>query len=109
MNTMSNLREYEVLRDIDRRIANLENSMDRALGNLKSELRLFHQETIHYRASMIDRLEKLEENRNQSMVDWQAVIRKFWESLWFKLALAAAAVSGNTHLTDLVLAAFQKQ
>ena len=98
---MQSMREYEVLRDIDRRIAQLQNSHDRNLGNLKSELRLFHQETIHYRTGILERLKKLEE---KPVIDWQSLIQNFW----FKLAVLAALATGNTQLVDLATAVFQK-
>ena len=89
----SGLTEYQILRDIDRRIA-----------ELKSEFRLFHQETIHYRTNILERLGKLEEKAERPMIDWKPILH----NLWFKLALVAALATGNTQLLDLVAAAFQK-
>ena len=89
----SGLREYEILRGIESRIA-----------ELKSEFRLFHQETIHYRTAILARLDKLEEKAERPAIDWQSLTH----NLWFKLALVAALATGNTQLLDLVAAAFQK-
>jgi hypothetical protein len=97
----SGLTEYEVLRDIDRRIAELQNTHDRNLGNLKADLRLLHQDIMNSRTGILERLQKLEE---KPVIDWQAIIQNFW----FKLAVLAALATGNTQLIDLVTAAFQK-
>ena len=98
------LREYEILRDIDRRIAELQNTHDRNLGKLQLEFRLFHQETKQYHTGILDRLEKLEEAAGKPMVDLHGIIH----NLWFKLAVLAALATGNTQLIDLVRAIFQK-
>jgi hypothetical protein len=100
-NMQSGLTEYEVLRDIDRRIAELQNTHDRNLGNLKADLRLLHQDIMNSRTGILERLQKLEE---KPVIDWQAIIQNFW----FKLAVLAALATGNTQLIDLVTAAFQK-
>jgi len=100
----SGLREYQILRDIDRRIAELQNSHDRNLGNLKSEFRLFHQEIVHYRTGILTRLDKLEKKAERPVIDWQSLIQNFW----FKLAVLAALATGNTQLVDLATAVFQK-
>lgn len=100
----SDLREYEVLRDIDRRIAELQNTNDRNLGIIRSEFRLFHQETVHYRTGILSRLAKLEEKAEKPVIDWQSLIQNFW----FKLAVLGALATGNTQLVDLATAIFQK-
>lgn len=101
---MQSMKEYEILRDIDRRIAELQNTHDRNLGIIRSEFRLFHQETVHYRTGILTRLEKLEEKAESPMIDWQSLIQNFW----FKLAVLAALATGNTQLVDLATAVFQK-
>lgn len=95
--------DFEILRDIDRRIAELQNTHDRGIGNLKSELRLLHQETIHYRTGILERLDKLEKKALKPMIDWQAVIN----NLWFKIAILLALATGNTQLIEIVSASFK--
>ena len=101
----TDLREYEILRDIDRRIAELQNTHDRNLGKLQYEFRLFHQVTTQYHTGILQRLEQLEARASKPMIDWHSII----QNLWFKAAIFVALLTGNAKLIDLALAIFQKQ
>ena len=101
---MSMISSYEVLRDIDLRISQLQNSTDRHLGNIRSEFRLYRQESIHYRSGILDRLAKLEAKADKPMIDFQAILG----SLWFKVAVLMALGASNKELLELVSASFGK-
>ncbi len=101
---MPMISEFEILRDIDRRIAELQNTTDRNLGAIQSEFRLFRQETIHYRNGMVNRLKKLEERANKPAIDIYAIM----QNLWFKVAVLMALGASNKELFDLVAASFAK-
>lgn len=94
--------EYQVLRDIDKRIADLQNTQDNGLIGLRSEFRLFRQETHFYRANILDRLAKLEEKASKPLIDWNGLLQK----LWVQLIILAAFATGNKQLIELVKAAF---
>lgn len=105
------LTDLEILRDIDRRIADLQNTTDRALGSIRSEFRQFRTER-HYLLSGLrrdmreisDRLEILEEKASKPLVDWSSIVA----NIWFKLGLLAALASGNPVLIEWARTALTK-
>ena len=98
------LTNFEILRDIDRRIAELQNTHDRNLGKLQYEFRLFHQVTTQYHTGILQRLEQLEARASKPMIDWQALL----QNMWFKVAILVALATGNTKMLELVSTIFQK-
>ena len=100
----SEFRDYEILRDIDLRIAQLQNSHDSGIRELRTDLRLHIQENRFHRGDLMKRLEKLEEKAGRPIIDWTSLIQNFW----FKVIIFLALATGNTQLIDLVSAAFQK-
>ena len=90
------LTNFEILRDIDRRIAELQNTHDRNLGKLQYEFRLFHQVTTQYHTGILQRLEQLEARASKPTIDWHSL----FQSLWFKIALLAALATGNPILIE---------
>jgi hypothetical protein len=99
--------DFQIIRDIDRRLASLQNIQDREVWGLRTDLKLFIQETRHYRTGILERLEKLEEKAVRPVIDLQSM-QALIQNLWFKLAVLLALATGNTKLIDLVSAAFQR-
>ena len=95
------LTDLEILRDIDRRIATLQNTTDGNLGQLRSEFHLFRQDALHYRRDILERLDELEEIAKRPMIDWNGL----WQKLWVQLIILAAFATGNKQLLDLVKSA----
>lgn len=103
--------EFEILRDLDRRLATLQNTTDNNLGSIRSEFRQFRVER-HYligdlkrdMREICRRLDGLEEKASKPIIDWQPIL----QNLWFKIAVLLALATGNTQLIELVTATFQK-
>ncbi len=103
--------EYETLRDIDRRIGELQNTADRNLGALMSEFRQLRTER-HYligglRQEILgisSRLKKLEAKAEKPLIDFQTIT----QNLWFKVAILMVLGASNKELFELVAASFAK-
>lgn len=99
------LTDWEIIRDLDRRIAELQNFHDGTIRELRGDLRLHIQETYFHRQAFMARLAEIDKKLSKPpMMDWN----KFIDSLWFKAILLAAILSGNAGLLKLAGAAMSK-
>ncbi len=101
----------QVMMDTSRRIAELQNTTDKTLGALRTDLRLFHQETVTYRGMILRQLDDL--NRRLAVLEAKAAkpvldLAAIWQSLWFKVAVLAALGASNKELLEIVSASFVK-
>jgi hypothetical protein len=97
------LTETELVIEIHRRIAELQNTHDARWRELRADLRLHMQETRFHREGLLARLDILEEKATRPIIDWSGII----QNLWFKVAILIALLSGNAKLIDAVQIAFK--
>ena len=101
----------QVMMDASRRIAELQTSTERTLGVLRTDLRLFHQDTQHHRGVILSRLDDM--SRRLAALEAKAVapvidLAAIWQSLWFRVALLAMLGASNKELLEIVSASFGK-
>ena len=101
----------QVMMDTARRISELQNTTDRTLGRLHTDLRLFRQETVTYRGMILKQLDDL--NRRLAVLEAKASkpvldLAAIWQSLWFRVALLAMLGASNKELLEIVSASFGK-
>ncbi len=101
--------DYIVLRDLDRRMADTQNTLDRNLGAIRSESQLYRQELTFRLNGMTRDIRKIREAlaRLEARAAKPAVdIVALWQgmSLWLKIALLMALGASNKELLALVSA-----
>jgi hypothetical protein len=99
----------QIMMDASRRIAELQNTTDKTLGALRTDFRLFHQDTIYHRTSIMKRLDDL--NRRLAVLEAKAKkppidIVALWQnlSLWLKVIVLLASGATAKELLAVVSA-----
>lgn len=99
--------DYIVLRDLDRRITDLQNTTDRNLAAIRSEMQLHRQEMNFRLSGMAIDIRTIREATAKAakpVLDLAAI----WQSLWFRVALLAMLGASNKELLEIVSASFVK-
>lgn len=107
---MAMMSDWDVTRDIDRRIAALQSAMEVRNISHVSELRLLRQEIGFHLREVRHRLTSIEKQLERpSTTDWiTESLKSLGAKLWFKVAVLAALGASNKELLELVAASFGK-
>lgn len=101
--------DYIVLRDLDRRLADTQNTLDRNLGAIRSESQLYRQDMTFRLNGMAKDIRKIREAvaRLEARAAKPTIdIVALWQnmSLWIKVAILLALGASNKELLALVSA-----